>query len=97
VVGPRFREGQDNERLLVEAVEAALVAADAQGAATVALPAISAGIFGYPPADAARVIARTCRSWLAQRPGSVREVRLVGFDGATAGYFASALDEADTH
>jgi O-acetyl-ADP-ribose deacetylase len=94
VVGPRFRAGQDNERLLGEAVEAALAAADAHDAVAVALPAISAGIFGYPPAEAAHIIARTCRARLAQGSGTVREIRLVGFDRATAGFFAAALDEA---
>ena len=47
-VGPRFRDGQDNELMLEAAVVAALGAADQLGAGTVALPAISAGIFFLP-------------------------------------------------
>lgn len=92
VVGPRYRRRQDNEALLGEAVRTALDAARDAGAASVALPAISAGIFGYPPAEAARVIAEECRSWLsgAQR-GTVAQVRLVGVDETAAQQFTAGL------
>jgi putative ATPase len=91
VVGPRHREGQDNEGLLRQAVRAALDAARDEGARSVALPAISAGIFGYPPAEAARVIAQEAAAWLAGDRGGVEEVRLVGYDEAAARDFAAAL------
>lgn len=91
VVGPRYRAGQDNAGLLQQAVTAALDAARDAGAASVALPAISAGIFGYPLADAAGVIAETALAWLDDRPGDVREVRLVGYDRAAADAFAAPL------
>jgi O-acetyl-ADP-ribose deacetylase (regulator of RNase III) len=75
-------------------VVAALDAAREQGARSVALPAISAGIYGYPPEDAAVVIAEAAVSWLRDGPvGSVAEVRLVGFDTAAAQRFADALPE----
>ncbi|HSK96191.1 MAG TPA: macro domain-containing protein [Euzebyales bacterium] len=96
VVGPRYRSGQDNPGLLRAAVAAALDAAAGRGARTVALPAISAGIFGYPPAEATQVIAAACADWLAARPGTVDAVLLVGYDRAAAGLFADALgDVAD--
>lgn len=91
VVGPRYRDGQDNEALLRQAVTAALDAAAGQGATSVALPAISAGIFGYPPPDATRAIADACAQWLAATPGTVRDVALVGFDAATAELFADGV------
>lgn len=92
VVGPRFEEGQDNEALLRQAVRAALDAAADRGASSVALPAISAGIFGYPPDEATRVIAASCAQWLADRRGALREVVLVGFDAETTERFEAALD-----
>lgn len=92
VVGPRFDEGQDNEALLRQTVRAALDAAADRGASSVALPAISAGIFGYPPAEATRVIAASCAQWLADRPGALREVVLVGFDAESTELFQGALD-----
>jgi O-acetyl-ADP-ribose deacetylase (regulator of RNase III) len=91
VVGPRHRPDQDNEALLTQAVRAALDAADEAGATSVALPAISAGIFGYPPPEATEVIARTTAAWLAEGPHEVRDVALVGFDEATARLFADGL------
>lgn len=94
VVGPRHRDGQDNEGLLTEAVRAALDAASGAGARTVALPAISAGVFGYPPAEAAAVIAKAVRAWLADREDAVDEVRLVAVDATMAGHFAGALGAA---
>lgn len=91
VVGPRFREGQDNEGLLRRAVVAALDAARNLEARSVALPAISAGIFGYPRREATRVIAQAVADWLEADPGTVREVILVGYDQATATDFREAV------
>jgi putative ATPase len=91
VAGPRFRAGQDNEGLLRLAVRAALDAAAAQGCRTVALPAISAGIFGYPLEDAAGVAATEAAAWARAHPGSLTEIRLVGFDDAAAEAFAAGL------
>jgi O-acetyl-ADP-ribose deacetylase (regulator of RNase III) len=42
-------------------------------------PAISTGIYGYPPRDAARIAVST----ISQTPTSVRLIRLVAFDQAT--------------
>jgi putative ATPase len=92
VVGPRYREGQDNAGLLAEAVTAALDAAALSECKRVALPAISAGIFGYPRAAACRVIVDACREWLERRPGLVSEVRLVGYDEEAAADFRVALE-----
>lgn len=92
VVGPRYRAGQDNAGLLAEAVTAALSAVAGLGAASVALPAISAGIFGYPPDDATSVIAATVAGW-AQTHEDPAEVMLVGYDAAMAGRFAAALGD----
>ena len=91
VAGPRYREGRDSEGLLRRAVRAALEAATAGGCRTVALPAISAGIFGYPLADAARVIASACAAWTREHPGALDEIRLVGFDAAAEEAFAAGL------
>jgi O-acetyl-ADP-ribose deacetylase (regulator of RNase III) len=91
VVGPRYRPGQDNAALLGQAARAALDTADELGAASVAMPAISAGIFGYPRREATAVIAREAAAWLAAEPKSLVQVRLVGYDDATAEDFAAAL------
>ena len=91
VTGPRYRAGQDNEGLLRTAVRAALDAALGHECRTVAMPAISAGIFGYPLGKAAAVIASTCVAWAGEHPGALGEVRLVGFNEAVEEAFAAAL------
>ncbi len=90
-VGPRYREGQDNEKLLRAAVRAALDAGAEAGSRTMAFPAISAGIFGYPRPEATRIIAGEVAAWLRENPGRLDEVRLVGFDEDSAGDFAAAV------
>lgn len=87
IAGPRYRAGQDNEGLLRTAVAAALQAATEFGARTVAMPAISAGIFGYPKDAACKVIAKECQAWVQANPDSLDEVRLVGWDAETAELF----------
>jgi putative ATPase len=91
VAGPRYRTGQDNEGLLRLAVHATLDAAVARGCRTVALPAISAGIFGYPLAEAAAAIAATGAAWAREHPGSLDEIRLVGFNPVAEEAFAAGL------
>ncbi len=90
VVGPVYRPGQDNEELLSAAIVAALDAAVGLGARSIALPTISAGIYGYPPAEACRVIVHASDTWLADG-GRIDEIRLVAFDGETADHFRRAL------
>ena len=92
VVGPRFREGQDNEGLLRQAVRAALDTTAGLEARSVAMPAISAGIFGYPRQEATAVIASECRRWLDAHPKVIDDIRLVGYDAATTADFQKALD-----
>ncbi|MPZ54034.1 MAG: macro domain-containing protein [Acidimicrobiia bacterium] len=92
VVGPRYRgDGSDAGHLTV-AVVAALDKSVELGAISVAMPAISAGIFGYPPEEATAVIVESVRHWADQHPGTVLdEVCLVGFSPEIAGAFHNAL------
>ena len=91
VVGPRFRTGRDNAPLLKDAVGAALSAAADIGERSVAMPAISAGVFGYPIDEATQIIANACRAWLVANPDSIDEIRLMGFGGETAAAFRKAV------
>jgi putative ATPase len=95
VVGPRYQSGQDNEGMLHDATLAALDAAAFIDARSVAFPAISAGIFGYPRAEATRLIASTVVDWLTENEGVVEEVRLVGYDAGTAKDFALGLQATE--
>lgn len=90
-VGPRWGEGGE-ARKLYSAVSAALLKARELGVGSVALPAISTGIFGYPLDQAAKTILDAVFSFLGATPdGPVREVRVVIFEGDKAEVFAHAL------
>ena len=93
VVGPVYRDDPDDERHLEDAVVAALRASERLGATSVAIPAISAGIYGYPLADACQIIASTVRGWL-EDGGSLNDVRLVAFAEDAAEQFRLALRSA---
>jgi O-acetyl-ADP-ribose deacetylase len=54
-VGPRMGEG-DEDKKLAAAVRAALALADRRGLKSIALPAISTGVFGFPMERAARIM-----------------------------------------
>lgn len=92
VVGPRYREDQDNEQLLRQAVQAALDRAAELGARSVAMPAISAGIFGYPRGEATVVIAAAVNTWLTEHPDALDRVVLVGYDEGSTADFTAAVE-----
>jgi O-acetyl-ADP-ribose deacetylase (regulator of RNase III) len=90
VVGPVWHGGDRGEpELLASCYRRALEVADELGAKTVAFPAISTGIYGYPKADAARVAIDTIRS----SPSAVELVRLVAFDDETRSLYQERLAE----
>ena len=91
VAGPIYTADQDNEALLSAAVLAALETADELEVVSVAVPAISAGIYGYPADEATTVIAASADEYLSTQPGTLRSVRLVGFDRIMAQRFAAAI------
>ena len=62
VVGPNYRAGERDRSLLESCYREALAVADELGAATVAFPLVSAGIYGWPTDDAVRTAVRTASS-----------------------------------
>jgi O-acetyl-ADP-ribose deacetylase (regulator of RNase III) len=63
-VGPIYDGSPRSAELLASAVGAALQMADDRGLKSVALPAISTGIFGYPMGEAARVMLQAAIGYL---------------------------------
>ena len=56
-VGPRYRDGSAAEKaLLASAYTSALQLADDAGLESIAFPAISTGIYGFPPEEAAPIV-----------------------------------------
>lgn len=92
-VGPVFDDGAHGEAAqLASCYRRCLEVADEIGARSVAFPAISTGIFGYPPAEAARVAVATLRT----TPTDVDRVHLVAFDRATSDLYVALLDGGST-
>ncbi len=91
-VGPVWRGGDRGEpELLASAYRRALAVADELGAASIAFPAISTGIYGYPIEAATAVAVATCREAAAE---GLELVRFVCFDATTSGAYETALREA---
>jgi O-acetyl-ADP-ribose deacetylase (regulator of RNase III) len=92
-VGPIWGSG-DEEALLRSAVRSSLDQASALNATSVALPAISTGIFGYPKEDGIHCIVDEATRWLHAHPASsVSTLRFTAFDAPTAELFASELEQ----
>ncbi len=86
-VGPRFSRDEDRSELLASCYRESLRVADELGARTVAFPAISTGIYGWPMDDGARIAVETVRA----TQSAVEEVRFVLFDAAAYAAFEAAL------
>jgi O-acetyl-ADP-ribose deacetylase (regulator of RNase III) len=87
-VGPVWHGGGSGERdALASAYRRSLeVAADA-GARSIAFPAISTGIYGFPKREAAEIAVRTLRS----TPSAIEVARLVAFDAETYDLYRELL------
>jgi O-acetyl-ADP-ribose deacetylase (regulator of RNase III) len=75
-VGPVYSKGQDRSELLASCHIESLRVADEIGARTVAFPAISTGVYGYPLEEAAPVAIDAVR----EADTRVEEARFVLFD-----------------
>ena len=88
-VGPVFSRTEDRSKLLASCHAESLRVADELGASTVAFPAISTGVYGYPVVLAAPVALGA----VLRADTRVREVRFVLFDADTLEAFRRALDD----
>lgn len=86
-VGPVWAKKTDRSDILRSCYTSSLTVADELGARTVAFPAISTGVYGWPMDDGARQAIQAVRSALT----AVTEVRFVLFSAAAYDAFAAAL------
>lgn len=92
-VGPRWNGGRSGEaELLASAYNKSLHLAAEHGCRSIALPAISCGIYGYPVDQACRIALATTKTFLEQDP-TIEHARFVLFSEGILGAFAAALDE----
>jgi O-acetyl-ADP-ribose deacetylase (regulator of RNase III) len=91
-VGPVYDGTPRSAELLASAVRSSLSLADDHGLKSIALPAISTGIFGYPRDDAARVMLSAATAYLAGPTGLERVVFCL-YGQAAIDAFVAALAE----
>ncbi len=90
-VGPRWGEGEEEPRLRTT-VQSALRLAESLGVASIAFPLISAGIFGYPPLEAAKVILESIANY-AREHMQPSDIRLVIYERSLAETIAAGWEE----
>ena len=90
-LGPVYGVDKPSDRLLAECFRNALLLADRHKLTSIAFPAISTGVFGYPLQDAAAVAMKAVSDTLAEL-NSVRLVRFVLFSDEDRKVFEQALE-----
>ncbi|MEU5990900.1 O-acetyl-ADP-ribose deacetylase [Spirillospora sp. NPDC047418] len=86
-VGPVYSRSEDRSAQLVSCYRESLRVADELGARSVAFPAVSAGIYGWPMEDAARIAVGTVRATASQ----VVDARFVLFTSDVYAAFEKAV------
>lgn len=87
-VGPVYSAREDRSAVLASCYEQSLRIADELGARTVVFPAVSAGVYGWPSENAARIALTT----VSRTPSQVEEARFVLFTEDMLGTFRTVLD-----
>jgi len=92
-VGPVYRDGKHGEpALLASAYRASLERASENACASIAFPAISTGIYGYPLEDAAQIALRVITDYLSEH-AEITLVRYVLYDARAFAVHARVLEQ----
>ena len=96
-VGPIWRGGTQGEAdLLASCYRKSLELADANGIRTLAFPAISTGIYGYPLSQATKIAVGTVKTYLENHPQTlITEIIFVCFDDATVRVYEQAFEDLE--
>ena len=91
-VGPIWGAGDENSKLIA-AIKGSLKVAEDLGLQSIAFPAISTGIFGFPKKQAADIFMQTFLEYFDQHPKSnLHSVRMTLFDNLTLQTFFNAFN-----
>src|SRR5437588_6814831 len=93
-VGPVWAGGKKGEEdLLASCYRTALVLAAERSARSIAFPAISTGVYRFPPERAARIAVGTVAAELAAAPSGITRVVFCCFSPDSAAHHKNAFDE----
>ena len=90
-VGPRYGEGNEDEKLRGATVNS-MKRATEKGMRSIALPAISTGIFGFPKDRCAEIMLHAARSYLETEETSLNEVIFCLWSKEDLDLFSNKLD-----
>ena len=93
-VGPIYSSTSEDEKLLASAYQSCLDLAEQCNIKSIAFPALSAGVYGYPLDEAAPIALRTIIQHV-QKPTSLQQVMVVLFGDEAFQVFERALKEID--
>ncbi len=93
-VGPRWGEG-DEERKLRSAIISVLELATEKGIRSISIPAVSCGIFGYPPELGTGVIIETILDFIRNNKTSFTELHLIGIGREIPELFKGHLERKE--
>ncbi|MBO3753301.1 MAG: macro domain-containing protein [Candidatus Brockarchaeota archaeon] len=88
-VGPRMGEGDEDEKLRSATLNS-LKLAEQLGLGSIAFPAVSTGVFGYPKDRCAQVMLKTIKEYVSSG-GKIMEIILCLYDDETYRVFEEAL------
>ncbi|WP_113075046.1 macro domain-containing protein [Petrotoga sp. 9PW.55.5.1] len=93
-VGPIWHGGSSNEeKLLYKAVFNSLKKAEEMQLTSIALPAISAGIYGYPIEKAVVVYKKAVFDFIESKPSFLKDIRFIIYNENHLGYFEKEFSE----
>jgi O-acetyl-ADP-ribose deacetylase (regulator of RNase III) len=93
-VGPKYWADPTPEESLRRAIRSTLLLADENGLKRLAVPAISTGVYGYPPEEAVPIMVSEAEN-LRQQLKSLEEIRFVVRDAHLNWLFVDTLDRLD--
>ena len=90
-VGPVYSGKTKDAKLLANCYWNSLELAQEHGVRSIAFPAISTGVYGYPKKAAAAIVVETVQQWMKEHEAYVIEVILCGFDRQTCELYEQFL------
>jgi len=94
-VGPMWHDGKQGEPLLLEmSMGSVLDESTRLKITSVAVPALSSGIFGFPKNSCAHILWETTTTWLKEHEGktTLKQIYFTNFDKETVTYFEKEYD-----